>query len=172
MFRRARLLMVLRPFVLMVVTLLGCSSHLGGESVGSEEESLNFPLPRAFPGARPTCPSFDESVFPTAETPRVRAAAVGTIPGAFAVSHAGAATYSMQVAIPPGRAGVQPAISIAYNSDSGNGLVGMGFSIAGLSTIHRCGGNNVDDGARSEVRYDRGDNFCLDGARLGLVAGT
>src|SRR5260221_183362 len=69
-------------------------------------------------------------------------------------------------------AGVQPAISIAYNSDSGNGLVGMGFSIAGLSTIHRCGGNNVDDGARSEVRYDRGDNFCLDGARLVLVAGT
>ncbi len=121
---------------------------------------------------KPSCPGYAPSVFTVPEKPRVKAAEVGTIGGSFAVSNAGGATYTMPILVPPGRAGVQPSVALGYSSDSGNGLAGIGFAISGLSTIHRCGGNAVDDGVSREVRYDRRDNFCLDGSRLALVAGV
>lgn len=91
---------------------------------------------------------------------------VGATPGAFAVSPSGAATYSIPIFVPPGTNGMQPQLSLSYNSQGGNGLVGMGWSIGGLSVIHRCGATIATDGFKGGVNYDTNDKFCLDGERL------
>ncbi|OOG39667.1 hypothetical protein B0B52_13570 [Polaromonas sp. A23] len=96
----------------------------------------------------------------------------GTTPGQFSVNESGAATYSIPIQVPPGVAGMQPQLSLEYNSQSGNGLLGMGWSLSGLSAITRCPRTMAQDGARGGVNYDMNDRFCLDGQRLVLVSGT
>ncbi|GAB4507537.1 MAG: hypothetical protein Tsb0026_03400 [Sulfuricaulis sp.] len=99
-------------------------------------------------------------------------APVGATLGSFAVSPSGAATYSIPIFVPPGTNGMQPQLSLNYNSQSGNGLVGMGWSIDGLSVIHRCGSTIAIDGIKGGVNYDTNDKFCLDGERLIVINGT
>ncbi len=99
-------------------------------------------------------------------------AAVGYTPGAFKVSSTGAATYSIPIAVPPGAAGMQPSLSLAYSSQGGNGLVGMGFSMQGLSAIARCPQTYETDGNTGGVDLTYNDRYCLDGQRLILVSGT
>jgi hypothetical protein len=41
----------------------------------------------------------------------------------------GAANVSIPILVPPGRAGLQPNISLNYNSNRGNGWIGMGWDI-------------------------------------------
>jgi RHS repeat-associated protein len=41
----------------------------------------------------------------------------------------GAATYSVPLAVPPGRAGVQPGLALSYSSAAGNGPAGLGWSL-------------------------------------------
>lgn len=96
---------------------------------------------------------------------------VGTAPGV-ADTEGGAATYRMPFVVPPGRAGVQPELALVYHSRGGNGLGGMGFSLAGLGSIHRCPQTIEQDGSARSVKYDANDRLCLDGQRLVLVSGT
>ncbi|MBI2893822.1 MAG: hypothetical protein HYY06_09740, partial [Deltaproteobacteria bacterium] len=42
----------------------------------------------------------------------------------------GTATFSVPVALPPGRRGTQPGLSLSYSSSSGNGICGIGWSMA------------------------------------------
>jgi hypothetical protein len=42
--------------------------------------------------------------------------------------------------------GMKPELSINYNSNSGNGLLGVGFGLGGLSAIHRCSKTIAIDG--------------------------
>jgi hypothetical protein len=93
-------------------------------------------------------------------------APIGATPGSFAVDPSGAATYSIPIFVPPGTNGMQPQLSLNYNSQGGNGLLGMGWSIGGLSVIHRCGATIAIDGIKGGVNYDANDKFCLDGERL------
>ena len=93
-------------------------------------------------------------------------APVGATPGSFTVSPSGAAAYTIPIALPPGTNGIAPSISLNYNSQGGNGLLGMGWSIGGLSVIHRCGSTIALDGIKGGVNYDANDKFCLDGERL------
>ncbi len=97
---------------------------------------------------------------------------VGATPGSFAVSPSGAATYSIPLFVPPGTNGMAPKLSLNYNSQGGNGLVGMGWSIGGLSVIHRCGSTIAIDGIKGGVNYDANDKFCLDGERLINIGGA
>jgi RHS repeat-associated protein len=100
------------------------------------------------------------------------ATAVGRIAGAFAVGDIGSAQYSIPLKVAPGIAGMEPKLSLSYDSDGGGGLLGQGWSIAGLSAISRCQWTIAQDGAARPVVFDADDRFCLDGSRLRLVAGT
>jgi len=90
----------------------------------------------------------------------------GAIQGAFAVSSTGEASYHIPLILPPGAAGMAPSLGVSYNSASGNGMLGMGFSLSGLSAITRCPRTVAQDGEIRSVRYDQQDALCLDGARL------
>ncbi|WP_437933510.1 RHS repeat-associated core domain-containing protein [Sorangium sp. So ce341] len=98
--------------------------------------------------------------------PEVETVAAGTIPGTFSITSTGEAVYSMDLASPPSRAGVGPRIELVYRSDGGDGVLGAGFSIAGLSAITRCPKSLAQDGEIRGVRYDGDDALCLDGHRL------
>jgi len=96
---------------------------------------------------------------------------VGTV-AASADATSGAGTYSIPIAIPPGTNGVAPSVTIAYNSMGGNGIVGQGWGISGLSTIARVGQTIYHDGKSSPVNLDANDRFVLDGMRLLSKSGT
>jgi hypothetical protein len=96
---------------------------------------------------------------------------VGTIDGNFQVTGDGAAQYTVPMAIPPGRGGIEPRISLVYNSRQQDGPLGVGWSISGLSSISRCGSNWARDGHLRPVKFDSEDHFCLDGMRLVAVQG-
>jgi Salmonella virulence plasmid 65kDa B protein/Insecticide toxin TcdB middle/N-terminal region/FG-GAP-like repeat len=96
----------------------------------------------------------------------------GFTAGAALVSRTGAAQYSVALPVPPGTAGMQPKLSLDYSNQSGNGLVGLGWSLSGLSQISRCGRTFVQDGVPGTVNYDVNDRFCLDGQRLIVISGS
>ena len=89
----------------------------------------------------------------------------GSTPGSFSVS-GGTASYSVPIKVPPGMAGMAPSLSLIYSSSSGNGLLGMGWSLSTTSMISRCPATKAKDGINDPVDYDNNDNFCLDGQRL------
>lgn len=97
---------------------------------------------------------------------------VGSIAGKIDVSPTGAASYTIPISVSPGTMGVQPNISIVYNSQSGNGLLGIGWNIAGLSAITRVPANIYTDGNAGGVNLDLNDRFALDGNRLLVSTGT
>ncbi|WP_434046055.1 MULTISPECIES: RHS repeat-associated core domain-containing protein [Sorangium] len=98
--------------------------------------------------------------------PEVETVAAGTIPGTFSISSTGEAVYTMDLITVPSRAGMGPRLQLVYRSDAGDGVLGAGFSIAGLSAITRCPSTLAQDGEIRGVRYDGEDKLCLDGQRL------
>lgn len=97
-------------------------------------------------------------------------AKVGTLPGAINVNSLGSATYSIPVFTSPGSAGMQPAISIIYNSQIKDGILGIGWGIAGLSEIHRIPQNYYNDNNVIGVTLQNTDRFALDSNRLILTS--
>ncbi|MHB8746299.1 MAG: glycoside hydrolase family protein [Gammaproteobacteria bacterium] len=67
---------------------------------------------------------------------------------------------------------MQPSLALTYNSQGGNGLLGMGWSLSGLSAITRCPQTMATDGNTGGVDITYNDRYCLDGQRLILVSGT
>ena len=68
-------------------------------------------------------------IFSVVIVPHTVAQSVGDMGGAFSVSESGAATYTMPFELPDGIDGVRPELGLVYNSQSGNGVAGMGVSI-------------------------------------------
>lgn len=110
-------------------------------------------------------------VYEPLDTAPLHDASVGTAPGS-AGTDGGAAVYNLPIVVPPGRAGMDPAIALNYNSRSGNGIAGIGTSLSGLSSIHRCPQTLEQDGSMRAVKYDSNDRLCLDGQRLVPVTGA
>jgi hypothetical protein len=104
-------------------------------------------------------------------TPQQTQAAFFT-PGQFDVGPSGAASYTVPIAVPPGTGGMAPSLALAYNSQGGNGLLGMGWNLSGLSAITRCPKSLVQDGVKEGINYDSADKYCLDGQRLVAISGT
>ncbi|MBU1125230.1 MAG: VCBS repeat-containing protein, partial [Candidatus Omnitrophica bacterium] len=63
----------------------------------------------------------------------------------------GRATFSVPIAVPPGRSGMQPNIALAYASGNGNGFLGVGWSLE-LGSIERSTKKGIP-------KYDSSDTF-------------
>ena len=97
-------------------------------------------------------------------------AAVGRTPGQFTVDSMGAANYSIPIWAPPGPRGIQPNVSLNYNSRVGIGKMGVGWSVGGLGAIIRCNLTYAQDAAPAPVALATTDGYCLNGSRLRLTS--
>ncbi len=91
---------------------------------------------------------------------------VGSIPGQFAVSPTGAATYTIPVEVSAGINGMQPNIAVSYSSQAGYGNLGTGWNISGISAITRGGKNLYNDTNTEGVKFNSSDALYIDGQRL------
>ncbi len=96
---------------------------------------------------------------------------VGATPGAVKTDETGGFNYSVSLYTPPGTAGVAPQLSLDYHSRGGNGPMGPGWSLGGLSAITHCRkGTEFGDGAGPFAPITFADTthdaLCLDGQRL------
>ena len=98
--------------------------------------------------------------------------AVGALKGSLSVGGDGSSNYSVPIDIPKGTAGIEPKISLGYASGGGNGMLGVGWNLAGLQRITRGPSSIAKDGAYDPMDFDESDRFFLDGERLVCVAGT
>jgi len=105
-------------------------------------------------------------------TGQANSGVVGAIPGHFAVSPSGSATYTIPIEVPPGINGMQPNISLVYNSHAGQGYLGWGWSLGGQSAISRTGKTLYHDGVVEGIQLDASDNLMLDGQRLIRIVGN
>jgi hypothetical protein len=94
------------------------------------------------------------------------------LPAKSDVGATGAAAYSIPISIPPGTAGMTPALALSFSSQGSNGIVGMGWSLSGLPSINRCPQTYAQDGVRGSVNFDGNDRYCLDGQRLMAISGV
>ncbi len=102
--------------------------------------------------------------------------AVGSLQGHAGVS-GGRSNYVIPIAVPPGRSGFTPDVSVQYSSDGGDGIAGVGWSLSAGGSISRCGASTARDGVitASEnlgVMLNSNDKLCLSGARLEAVSGS
>ncbi len=92
---------------------------------------------------------------------------VGSIKGFHATTQTGAATYTIPIEIPEGINGMTPQLAITYNSQAGNGLLGYGWSLSGLSAIKNDKYKQYYDGITYDYDLSNGNNnLLLDNQRL------
>ncbi|QRK06240.1 VCBS repeat-containing protein [Archangium violaceum] len=97
--------------------------------------------------------------------------AAGLAQGTFEVDANGQATYKLPIDLPPGIGNFQPSLALVYNHRQPNGLMGVGWSLSGLSAITRLKATYAVDGFNGAVTYGPNDRFALDGQRLINVQG-
>ncbi|MDZ7878848.1 MAG: SpvB/TcaC N-terminal domain-containing protein [Saprospiraceae bacterium] len=95
---------------------------------------------------------------------------VGSTAGVLDVSGSGSASYAVPIVLPPGTKGMAPTVGVSYNSQGGNGMMGMGWSVSAASAITRTGKNFALDNVVTPVNLDYTDLFALDGNRLELTS--
>ncbi|MCL2510605.1 MAG: FG-GAP-like repeat-containing protein, partial [Bacteroidales bacterium] len=98
---------------------------------------------------------------------------VGAIAGSAGVSPTGSATYTIPIFVSPGINGMEPQISVNYNSHGGNGILGIGWSLGGLSAISLSPNLAYNDGFFEAIKFDGStpkdrylERYALDGNRL------
>jgi len=119
--------------------------------------------------------SFSVTTISSSSNLKHNTSTVGSIKGKFSVTPTGQAHYSIPIDVSPGTADLVPAISITYDSTSSNiknGLLGMGFSLEGLTAITRCSCNKAQNGLIHSVDFTNKDLFCLNGEQLVAVHGS
>ncbi|WP_437675410.1 RHS repeat-associated core domain-containing protein [Sorangium sp. So ce131] len=145
--------------LLLVLSMLSCAGdeapRLGWAKQASNEET----------------PPEQPKPFELPEDTIVPATGAASLPGSGQVTPDGAYTYRLPIDVPAGR-GIQPSLAITYSSRAGNGPLGVGFSLSGLSSIQRCHKTIASDGVVDGIDNDETDVFCLDGQRLVNVRGA
>ena len=100
------------------------------------------------------------------------------------VSSQGVLSYGIPVSIPNSLNGFVPKLTLNYNGQSSDGVMGIGWSISGLSTISRCQSGDTEPSRNMTIaeivnyeasKFNGGkqafelSNFCLDGKKLILT---
>ena len=89
-----------------------------------------------------------------------------TLPTITDVNDNGAAIINIPIECPYGINGLQPELSFVYNSHAGNGIMGVGWSIGGMSKISRVPYTYHYSDYNNAVTFTNNDDFSLDGNRL------
>lgn len=88
------------------------------------------------------------------------------MPVSYDVSSTGAFQYTLPLRLPPGIKDMVPNLSVSYNSQSGNGTMGIGWSLTGLSAITRGMPTLFHHANISPVGVGPGDVLFLDGQQI------
>jgi len=97
---------------------------------------------------------------------------VGQTPYSVNVNMSGGLTYDIPVYIPTGTRGMQPQITLSYNSQNPlNGIAGSGWGISGTSSITRGNRTIYFDHKTESIKWSAQDALYLDGSRL-VKSGT
>lgn len=91
---------------------------------------------------------------------------VGEIPIESGMSPTGARTYNVPINCFKSEGIMAPQISLTYNSQQGNGIMGMGWIIGGLQAITRGNKSIYYDNATNGIDLTKDDAFYLNGTRL------
>ena len=91
---------------------------------------------------------------------------VGEIPIESGTSPTGARTYNVPINCFKSEGITGPQISLTYNSQQGNGIMGLGWNISGLQAITRGNKSIYYDNATNGIDLTKDDAFYLDGTRL------
>ena len=91
---------------------------------------------------------------------------LGFYPMDFDVNENGAAVISMPLEFPEGINGMTPHLSLNYNSQGGNGILGLGWSLGGMSKISRVPYAYMYDDSCHAVQFSNIDELSLDGVVL------
>ena len=170
----ARILLLLLALVLAVLPGCGPSSSPQPPAVpcapGAVCSALVVPDCATPPGL--TTPPAAPRPLQALPDSLVPAAAGGLLPGRGGVSATGEYQYRIPIDVPAGRAGVEPSLALAYSSRSGNGHLGVGWQLEGLSEINRCAKTFATEGYADGVNFGGDDAFCLDGRKLIVVSGS
>lgn len=109
----------------------------------------------------------------------VKGAEAGYLPGVMKVTPTGQATYEIPLEVPAGPNKMQPSLGLHYSSGAGNGLLGVGWTVGGLSSIDRGGKRVASEGRQTGVKFKNSDTaegdadrFTLDGHKLIAVKGA
>ncbi len=70
----------------------------------------------------------------------------------------GALVYKYPIELPPGTNGMGPSLSLVYNSNSGNGMLGMGWNLTGIPVITRDPSYGIN--------FDNNDHYLYNGEKL------
>jgi RHS repeat-associated protein len=75
-------------------------------------------------------------------------------------------TYNVDVLLPKGISGLKPGLKLSYNSsNSTNSVLGVGFSLEGVSLVSKCNETLFAEKQDNSRTY----NYCLDGQKLLLT---
>lgn len=96
---------------------------------------------------------------------------VGSLYGNFSATGTGTAVYSIDLKLPEAISNMMPKLSLVYNNQSANGIMGWAWNLSGLSSIERVGQTIYHDGKITDVNFTD-DRYVLDGQRLMLVEGN
>ena len=150
----------LKLALLLGATLLTPKLHANGDPPPDPDPNQwTVPAPPAplqplVPPQNPILPTFGASAY---------------LEGSGSVAPTGEYRYTIPIRVPPGVAGLQPDLALTYSSRSGDGILGVGWSLSGLSEIHRCAKTFAIDDRAAGVDYNDSDALCIDGNRLLLT---
>jgi len=159
--------------VLMWMAGSGQPVQAAGSMVGVQAATMLAGLDMTGTGSAPPLPT----PFTLPSQPIAAGASVGYLPGGGGVSVKGEFTDKIHFDVPAGRAGMQPNLSLVYSSSAGNGAVGVGWALSGLSMIGRCGQTLSIEGVVAGVHATdysstpeaERDRLCLDGQKLSRI---
>ncbi len=119
------------------------------------------------PGGPAEPPPPDPLVIPASWYDTIPAASVDYLPASGTVTPSGQFTLSIPIDTPPAR-GMGPSLAFSY-AGTGDGLLGVGWSLGGLSAITRCRKTIAGSGVTAGIRYLASDQLCLDEQPLVVV---
>jgi RHS repeat-associated protein len=144
--------------VVAAAVVAGLLSAIGMASAPTAAAGVDLTQPPVFP-----------EPLPIPGQPVVAAASAGYLPGSGGVGPDGSYGYRIPVDVPDGRAGMAPTLALSYSSRGGDGPMGVGWALNGLSSVDRCGESLSTEGKVSGVDFDASDRVCLDGQKLVAV---